>query len=158
IRTFADLRRLKRPEWVVVAPHPFFPGPVCLRERLREELDLFDAIELSHFYTKGINFNRPAVRLAREVGLPLLGTSDSHLLRQLGTTYSLIEGEPTVPSVLAAIRKGDVRVVSRPLMLAQWVGIGTRLFVGSLLERAKKLSPSRRPSSPRKRTEIAFPG
>src|SRR2546430_1699689 len=26
IRTFADLRRLRRPEWLVVAPHPFFPG------------------------------------------------------------------------------------------------------------------------------------
>jgi len=158
IRTFADLRRLKRPEWLVVAAHPFFPGPVCLRNRLLEELDLFDAIEFSHFYTRGINFNRRAVRLAREVGLPLLGTSDSHLTRQLGTTYSFIEGEMTVASVLAAIKMGQVKVVSHPLTLAQWGGIGTRLFVGSLLERTRKLSPSLRPSSPRKRTEIAFPG
>ncbi len=158
IRTFADLRRLRRPEWLVVAAHPFFPGPVCLRQRLLEELDLFDAVEFSHFYTRGINFNRLAVRLAREIGLPLLGTSDSHLLPQLGTTYSLIEGEPTVPSVLAAIRKGDVRVVSRPLTPVEWVAIGARLFVGSHLERARKLFPSLRLPSPRKRTEIAFPG
>ncbi|MGH7433139.1 MAG: PHP-associated domain-containing protein, partial [Candidatus Methylomirabilales bacterium] len=101
VRTFADLRRLKGPDWLVVAAHPFFPSPVCLRERLLEELDLFDAAEISHFYTRRVDFNRPAVRLAREVGLPLLGTSDSHLVRQFGTTYSFIEGEPTVPSVLA---------------------------------------------------------
>lgn len=158
IRTFADLRRLKRPEWLVVAAHPFFPGPVCLRERLREELDLFDAIEFSHFYTRRMNLNRPAVRLAREVGLPLLGTSDSHLARQFGTTYSFIEGKMTVASVLAAIKMGQVAVVSRPLTPVEWVAIGARLFVGSHLERAKKLFPSFRLPSPRKKTEIAFPG
>src|SRR5688572_258870 len=35
IRTFADLRRLRRPEWLVVAPHPFFPASYALRKRLR---------------------------------------------------------------------------------------------------------------------------
>ena len=35
IRSFADLRRLKRPEWLVVAVHPFFPGTYCLGGRLR---------------------------------------------------------------------------------------------------------------------------
>lgn len=49
IRTFADLRRRRRPEWLVVAPHPFFPASFCLRGRLLREIDLFDAIELSHF-------------------------------------------------------------------------------------------------------------
>ena len=117
IRTFADLRRLRQPDWLVVAPHPFFPGSYCLHERLIEEVDLFDAIEFSHFYTARIDFNRPAVRLAQETGLPLLGTSDSHVLRQFGTTCSLIEGSPTIASVLGAIRKGQVRVESRPLTL-----------------------------------------
>lgn len=138
IRTFADLRQLKSPEWLVVAAHPFFPGSVCLRGRLVKEIDLFDAIELSHFYTRRVDFNRPAVKLAREVGLPLVGTSDSHLVRQFGTTYSLIEGELTAASVLAAIRKGLVRVESRPLRLHELVRIAMELSLGKSWNRAKE--------------------
>ena len=130
IRSFADLRRLKGPEWLVVAAHPFFPGTYCLGRRLLKEIDLFDAIEFSHFFTKHINFNGPAIRLAKETGLPLLGTSDSHLVRQFGTTWSLIEAEPTVTSVLAAIRKGQVQVVSQPLTLRQLAGIAVGLVLG----------------------------
>ena len=137
IRTFADLRRLKNPEWLVMAAHPFFPGSTCLRDRLLPEIDLFDAIEFSHFYTAKINFNRAAVRLARDVGLPLLGTSDSHLTRQFGTTYSLIEGELTVPSVLSAIRKGQVLVVSRPLTLPELTRIAMELVLADSWERVR---------------------
>ncbi len=138
VRTFAALRELRGPDWLVVAAHPFFPGPTCLRERLLAEIDLFDAIEWSHFYTPWLDFNRPAVRVARDLGRPLLGTSDSHLVRQFGTTYSLIEGEPTVASVLGAIRKGQVRVVSRPLTLRQWAGIAAGLIRGSCEKRLRR--------------------
>src|SRR2546425_5283241 len=34
LRTFADLRRYRTPDWLVVPPHPFFPAPYCLREKL----------------------------------------------------------------------------------------------------------------------------
>jgi predicted metal-dependent phosphoesterase TrpH len=134
IRTFADLRRLRRPEWLVVAPHPFFPGSICLRDRLVRDIDLFDAVEFSHFYTERIDFNRSAVRLAREAGLPLLGTSDSHVIRQFGTTYSVIEGSPTLASVFAAIRKGQVRVESRPLTLRECAGIFLEMVVADSRE------------------------
>ena len=135
IRTFADLRQLKTREWLVVAAHPFFPGSTCLRGRLVEEIDVFDAIEFSHFYTGRIDFNSPAVRLAREVGLPLLGTSDSHLVRQLGTTYSMLEGTLTIPSALGAVRKGLVQVVSRPLTVPQMAGVWAGLVLGTLKDR-----------------------
>jgi predicted metal-dependent phosphoesterase TrpH len=135
IRTFADLRRLRRQEWLVVAPHPFFPASIALRERLVEEIDLFEAIEFSHFYTPRIDFNRPAVRLAREAGLPLVGTSDSHFVRQLGTTYSLIEADLTVVSVLQAIRKGQIRVASRPLTFRECAGIAMAMVVGDCRHR-----------------------
>lgn len=138
IRTFADLRRLKGPDWLVVAAHPFFPHPTCLRDRLLREIDLFDAIEFSHFFTPRIDFNRRAVRLAREIGLPLVGTSDSHLMRQFGTTYSLIEGGPTVASVLKAIQKGQVRVVTAPLRLPRCTGMLMEMIIGEYGERVKR--------------------
>ena len=157
IWNFADLRRHRRPEWLVVAPHPFFPGPTSLGSRLLEEIDLFDAVEFCHFYTRELNFNRRAVRLSREAGLPLLATSDSHTLRQLGTTYSLISGEMTVASVLAAIRKGQVELVTRPLRLRECATIAFELFVGSQLERRKGLSRLLWGPSCGGRTEMASP-
>ena len=116
VRSFAHVRALKRDGGLVIAPHPFFPAPKCLGSKLRENLDLFDAIEFSHFYTRRVDFNRRAVEYARRMDMPLVGTSDCHRLWQLGTTYSLIEAEEkTVPAVFAAIRAGRVRVVTAPL-------------------------------------------
>src|SRR5213593_2101591 len=119
LQTFADLRRYRTPEWLVVAPHPFFPASYCLREKLWQEIELFDAIEFSHFYTPRVDFNRAAVKLARALGLPLIGTSDSHIDAQFGTTFSLIDADPTVEAVLSAIKAGHVSVVSRPLSLTR---------------------------------------
>lgn len=79
-----------------------------------------------------------AGRLANETGLPLLGTSDSHLVRQFGTTWSLIEAEPTVTSVLAAIRKGQVQEVSQPLTLRKMVPIAIELLLGWQGNRRKR--------------------
>lgn len=140
IRTFSDLRTLRRPEWLVVAAHPFFPGPTCLRGRLVREIDLFDAIEFCHFYTRRIDFNRSAMRLAKEAGLPLVGNSDCHLARQFGTTCSLIDAAPVAESVLRAIRKGRVEVVSHPLALPQCLGIGAELALRNYLDRIKTLA------------------
>jgi len=116
VRTFAHVRALKRDGGLVIAPHPFFPAPKCLGSKLQENLDLFDAIEFSHFYTRRLDFNRRAVEYARRMDMPLLGTSDCHRLWQLGTTYTLVEAEEkTVPAVFAAIQAGRVRVVTAPL-------------------------------------------
>jgi len=147
ITTFAGLKRYRTPEWLVVAPHPFFPAAYCLREKLWQEIELFDAIEFSHFYTSRIDFNRAAVKLARAVGLPLVGTSDSHLDEQFGTTFSLIDASPTVESVISGIKAGHVSVVSRPLSLVRCASILARHALGAGRERARTfLGPS--PPSP----------
>jgi len=137
IQTFARLRRFKGPDWLVVAPHPFFPAPISLGKRLLDEIDVFDAIEWSHFYTPKVDFNRKAAALAREVGLPLLGTSGSHLARQFGTTYSLVQSEPTVACVLSAIRKHQVQIVSHPLTLRAMTLIAAEIGLRDGWHRAK---------------------
>jgi len=116
VRNFKHVRALKKDGGLIIAPHPFFPAPKCLNGKLRENLDLFDAIEYSHFYTRTVNFNTKAVEYARKMGIPLVGTSDCHRIWQLGTTYTLIDADDkTLPGVFAAIRAGRVRVVTAPL-------------------------------------------
>jgi len=116
VRTFDDLARLKnRQPGLVVAPHPFFPGPTCLGRRLDRLEALFDAVERNAMFTASVDFNRRAERWAAAHGKPIVGNCDVHRLRQLGTTYSMVDAEPHPDSICAAIAAGRVRVESRPL-------------------------------------------
>lgn len=123
INTLAGLRRRKSDDTLVVAPHPFFPARSCLRNLLRANLDLFDAIEISGFYSARLDFNRRAKFVAAESHKPLVGNADVHMLWQLGRTYTWIDSKPGVSHVLSAIRQGRVRVETTPLSLkeiARW--------------------------------------
>jgi predicted metal-dependent phosphoesterase TrpH len=133
LRTLSDIRRRKGPDTLVIAPHPFFPGPTSLRQRLVKNLDLFDAVEYCHFHTLWLDYNRAVFQLALANDLPLVGTSDAHLPCQFGTTYSLIDAEPTLEGVLNGIRAGRVRVVSRPLKASELLAVGLVLTGGSIL-------------------------
>jgi predicted metal-dependent phosphoesterase TrpH len=126
VRTLADIATLKaRSNGIVIAPHPFFPHPSCLRGRMETHADLFDAVEWSYFWTGGLNFNERAARWANERGKPVVGNSDLHDLRQLGRTYSLVDAERSADAVCDAIRAGRVSLETTPvprLELAQVLG------------------------------------
>jgi predicted metal-dependent phosphoesterase TrpH len=128
IKTFDDLKLLKDGAGLIIAPHPFFPSFTSLNSKLEEHLDIFDAIEYSHCYLEKINFNKKAEDLAKKFGLPLIGTSDAHFLWQIGTTYSLIEAEKDLESVIAAIREGKVEIVTEPLSLPKACSIAWMLL------------------------------
>jgi predicted metal-dependent phosphoesterase TrpH len=116
IKTFADVRRCRGEGSLVIAPHPFLPASRSLGVDLDRHIDAFDAIEFSHFYNRRIDFNPRATEKAKEYGLPLVGTSDTHMLWQLGTTYSLIWGaEKEKEEIIAAVKCGRISVVTRPL-------------------------------------------
>jgi len=112
---FSSLAKLRRPETLIIAPHPYFPGSYSLNGYLLEHLHLFDALEYCHFYLPMVDFNRKAVEVSRSFDFPLIGNSDAHFLVQLGTTYSLIYAEKNLESIFAAIRAHKVEVVTRPL-------------------------------------------
>jgi len=119
---FGQLRALRQaePEVFTIAPHPFFPGVTCLGTKVFDYSDCFDAIEYCHFYTSHVDFNRKAVQAARALNKPLIGTSDIHLLSQMGkTTTTVSVAEVSFSAVSAAIKKGDVRLDSRPLSWRQ---------------------------------------
>ena len=119
VHSFEDLARLKsRENGLVVAPHPFYPVGLSLREKLGQHAHMFDAVEYNAMFTRMLNFNRRAVRWARAHGKPMVGNGDVHRLRQLGSTYSLVDAEPTPDAICAAIRAGRVRVEAQPLSVA----------------------------------------
>jgi predicted metal-dependent phosphoesterase TrpH len=119
VRTFDDLDRLKRRQrGLVVAPHPYFPAPSCLRGMLDRYRDLFDAVEYNAMFTQWVNFNRPAERWAARHGKPMVGNGDIHRLHQLGGTYSLVDAVPDPDAICAAIVDGRVRVERTPLSSA----------------------------------------
>jgi predicted metal-dependent phosphoesterase TrpH len=125
VRTFDDLKRLKRREpGLVVAPHPFFPGRTCVGNLLDRHVLLFDAVERNAMFTASVNFNRRAEQWAIQNGKPVVGNCDVHRLYQLGTTYSIVDAEPNADSICDAIAAGRVRVESRPLT---WFEVGRTL-------------------------------
>ncbi len=128
VSDFSSLAKLKRPESLIIAPHPYFPGTTSLNGYLLRHLDLFDALEYSHFYSSRINFNERAVKVSRSFRLPLIGTSDAHFLSQLGVTHSLIYAEKNLKAVFAAIREDKIKIISRPLKNLEMGLIASRLL------------------------------
>jgi predicted metal-dependent phosphoesterase TrpH len=135
VTTFQELGLLKaRSKGVVVAAHPFFPAPNCLHRYLDRYAELFDAVEVNAFYTRAIDFNRPAVTWARAHQKPLIGNCDVHRLQQLGTTYSIIDAEPNAEAICEAIRSGNVEVRTSPISTARAFSLFVSLMLGDLFK------------------------
>jgi predicted metal-dependent phosphoesterase TrpH len=116
VHTFADLARLKsRGNGLVIAAHPFFPDKACLRSMLDAHAELFDAVEWSYFWTRGLNFNARAASWAGAHGKPVVGNSDLHDLRQLGRTCSYVYAERDPAAICSAIRSGLVTLQTSPV-------------------------------------------
>ena len=125
---FPALSKLRRPETLIIAPHPYFPGTYSLNGYLLQHIGLFDALEYCHFYSQMINFNLRAVEVSHSFGLPLIGNSDAHFFSQIGSTYSLIYAEKNLESVFAAIRQNNLKIVSRPLKHFEMGSIANRFL------------------------------
>ncbi len=119
LNTLDKIRDLSRTDTLVVAPHPYFPSTKCLGRRLDRDIEVFDAIEISGFHAPGLDFNRRARRIAATCKKPLMGNGDVHQLWQLGPTFTWIQAEPNIESIVQAIKQGRTRVESAALSYAQ---------------------------------------
>ncbi|HUK38233.1 MAG TPA: PHP domain-containing protein [Methanomicrobiales archaeon] len=91
---------------VAVLPHPYHMWRHGVARRVPESIGAVDAIEVFNSrYIVG-SANRKAARVARKVRIAAVGGSDAHHARFVGFGYTLVSAEPTVPSILAAIREG----------------------------------------------------
>jgi len=138
VSSFADLARAKhRADGLVIAPHPFFPGRSCLADALRTHGDLFDAVEWSYFWTRAIDFNSRAARWAASRGLPLVGNSDMHDIRQIGRTFTLVDAPADPDAICDAVRSGRVEVRTEPVPYDDLVRVFSGLMIRGWLDRFK---------------------
>jgi len=118
--TFEDLRTIGRRDAAFIAPHPFYPIPSSLGRQFLRNHDVFDCVEYSSLYLRGINPNRLAQWAAYHFGLPMVGNSDAHELPYPTNTFTWIDCERSVPAIIEAIRAGHVQVESRPRPLTDF--------------------------------------
>ncbi|MDD4351506.1 MAG: PHP-associated domain-containing protein [Candidatus Gracilibacteria bacterium] len=117
VKTFEDLRNLKKdhPESLLIAPHPYY-AILSLKEDLESNIDLFDAIEWSHFYTSCYNPNKKAQKTAEKFHLPLLASSDTHFACQFGKNISEIEiASLNTDEVIRSIKAGKIKFTPKAL-------------------------------------------
>lgn len=117
VHSFEDLSAYKNshPECLIIAPHPFFILGSLMRKKLFKNIHLFDAIEYSFFFTKLINFNKPAEAYAKKYNKPLVATSDCHLLKYMDNGFTLVNAEKSIESIINAIKGNKIETRIFPL-------------------------------------------
>lgn len=133
MKSLTDLAARDNSSSLVIAPHPYYPGAKCLRTKLEASAAVFDAVEFSFFYNHFINPNKRAVETARTHHKPLVGSSDCHNIWQVGYTYSLVEAEKDILSIINAVKKGKVEVATTPLSFATMIRVGVNWVLGDKL-------------------------
>jgi predicted metal-dependent phosphoesterase TrpH len=132
VDTFDDLAGLRANEGgLVVAPHPYFPLSTCLGQQLDRHAELFDAVEYNAMFTATLNFNDRAGRWAMRHGKPLVGNGDVHRLRQLGTTYSLVDAPHEAGAICEAIRRHRVHVEATALSMLTAAGLMAEMWAAN---------------------------
>jgi len=118
--------RLRKPEVLVMAPHPFYPHPSCLGKTLNDHADCIDIVEWCFIHVGWlpgrVNPNLRAARWAHKHGKTLVACSDAHSLQAIGRNASTVEAdELTTESLFAGIRAGRVSFNRRGLDLVPLV-------------------------------------
>jgi len=145
VDTFRDLADLRaRERGIVIAPHPFFPSTTCLGRLLETLPDLFDAVEYNAMFTRSLNFNRRAVSWAMAHRKPIVGNGDVHRLRQLGTTYSLVDAPRDADAICDAIRRNRVRIEASPLPVLTAAQLMASMFAANFRTSAAQSDPGKR--------------
>ncbi|MBW3022758.1 PHP domain-containing protein [Candidatus Woesearchaeota archaeon] len=140
IKNLEDIEKLKKrnKNMMVIAPHPYYFWRSLGRD-LVKKIKIFDAIEYSHFYSKKLNaMNKKAARVAHEYNKALVGTSDAHNLWRLNSTYSLINSKKEIKSVIEAIKKNKVKIVSKPLSPFKYLRIIFSLLIYRIIKKIYK--------------------
>lgn len=126
--TWNQVRALRRrkPEVLVMAPHPFYPHPSCLGKMINDHVDCIDAVEWCFIHVQWlpgrVNPNLRAARWAHRNGKTLIACSDAHTLQAIGRNASTVVADELTPEALfAGIRAGRVSFHRRGLEIGPLV-------------------------------------
>jgi predicted metal-dependent phosphoesterase TrpH len=127
--------RTRKPGVVIVAPHPFYPHPSCLGNRLNDAPDCIDAVEWCnlhvHWLPSRVSPNLRAARWAHRHGKPLVACSDAHSLRAIGRNASTVEAtELTSEAILEAVRAGRISFPRHSLEVRSFLYESGRVLLG----------------------------
>lgn len=122
IKKIPDLKKIKN-KALIIAPHPYLPRYYALRNKLVENIDLFDGLEYAFFYTKFLNHNKKTKKLAEKFKKTLVGMGDIHRLHWFDSTYSLIDSKKNMKDVFEAIKNNKVEVITKPLSVVRFIFI-----------------------------------
>lgn len=133
IRTFEDLKKYKTEnlDCLVIAPHPYYFTHFCLNEKFEKYHELFDAVEYSWYHTKYLNsWNKKAEKSAKKYGLPIIATSDNHILSYFNVQFSFINAaEKTWPEIKKAILSKKIVPQKNPLSLFKLIVATFRMML-----------------------------
>lgn len=130
IRSFKELEVYKKShtDCLVIAAHPFFIFGSLMKRKLIKNIDIFDAIEHSFFYSKSINLNKPAAKIAKKYNKPIISTSDCHLLEHLDIGYTLVNSKKEISSLIKAIKNKQIKIHSTPLTIFGMIKIFLKML------------------------------
>jgi len=98
---------------LVILPHPYHKWRHGVALKLRDALEMVDAVEsFNSRYITG-SANRKADRTARILGKPRVAGSDAHNARFVGYGETQVDAEKDVDAILEAIREGRCRIRGR---------------------------------------------
>lgn len=101
---------------IAVAAHPSTFMKNSLRSHTLQKGMRLDAIEVvnsaSFPFFLSTYLNR---RIARGLGLPQTGGSDSHIPETIGLAYTLIDADPDIEQIVQSIRRGLTKACGKPI-------------------------------------------
>ncbi len=136
VNTFEKLKAYKKahPECLIIAPHPYFPGNITLKDDLETHIDLFDAIEISFCYTKIKDYNKKAVELAKKHKKPLIATADCHDLKELEIGFIEIDARKNFTSIKKAILANKLKNHHKPTTIPKIAKFMIRQHIRNLFK------------------------
>jgi predicted metal-dependent phosphoesterase TrpH len=119
---------------LVILPHPYHMWRHGVARKMKSSIRAVDAVEaFNSRYIVG-TANRKAALMARRYQKPCVGGSDAHHARFVGFGVTYVDAEPTIPSILRAIREGHTFAGCRMTPLRTY----TRQSLRSIMRRVQK--------------------
>ena len=98
---------------IIAHPYAAFKGRTKHEAALNSKLDAVEVVNAAAF--PFFTATRSSKRLAEQLNLPQTGGSDAHHGNEIGRAYTLVEADPSLDSIIEAIKKGKVTPYGRPI-------------------------------------------